>query len=478
MGIVQGTIFDKVIKFCKNLIPSRTPPPSPSVKKISSENYSTYSPEKQKKITDLCEKLFQQTELIAAGKIQFLGLGKVKKKLGKMWPGLQPIVYAEVEASINKYLMPGDLFIRYKDDTYVVIFAKASAEEARIKLTLIAEEIKRRLFDHEEESLRDMDLQQVVSILHTNDLKPQNKNEDLLDVTFKNIEKKENLYSASSPAAPPKEIKIPETFEVETDNKAQNTPATTSQPKDTATKYTYIPFWDVQKNLITTYLCLSQSKSAIEDPFDSYNVHFMGATPKIKAKQDLDLLNIVATELQELVGGNQKSLIACPVHYETLTREETYKQYVFACQKIPNENKKFLILVLMDIPEEIHIPNVRKFSIPLKNHCHSFFAQVRPGINSDYGPFKKCGFDALGIRLKNSNKSEKGRIEILENFPQMASRSGIDQIFSLDVTSLSLTTTAVCSGFTLLAGKAIHEKVNRPDKVHRFLHQDLFSKML
>ncbi len=204
----------------------------------------------------------------------------------------------------------------------------------------------------------------------------------------------------------------------------------------------------------------------------------MGTTPKVKAKQDLDLLNIVASELQELADGNQKALIACPVHYETLTREETYKQYIFACQKIPDENKKFLILVLMDVPEKIHIPNVRKFSIPLKNHCHSFFAQIRPNINSDYSPFKKCGFDALGVRLKHSNKGEKGRMEILENFPQMVSRSGIEQIFSLDVTSLSLTTTAVCSGFTLLAGNAIHAKVSRPDKVHRFLHQDLFSKML
>ncbi len=202
MGTLQGTIFGKVIKFCKNLIPSRAPPPPKNVKKISSANYSTYSPEKQKKISDLCEKLFEQTELIAAGKIQFLGLGKVKKKLGKMWLGLQPIVYAEVEASINKYLMPGDLFIRYKDDTYVVIFAKAGAEEARIKLTLIAEEIKRRLFDHEEEALREMDLQQVVSVLHTKDLKPQDKNESLLDVTVKNIEKKENLYSAPPPLSP------------------------------------------------------------------------------------------------------------------------------------------------------------------------------------------------------------------------------------------------------------------------------------
>ena len=147
----QQGLFGKFLGGIKSLV-SRVGYKAPAKKNVSqiySQKAATYSPEKQQKLEDLCESLFENKELITTGKLKLLGLTKIKRKLGKMWEGLQPIVYAEVEAAMAKYMVPEDIFIRYQDDSYVILFADAGLEESQVKAGLIAEEIKHFAFPNE-----------------------------------------------------------------------------------------------------------------------------------------------------------------------------------------------------------------------------------------------------------------------------------------------------------------------------------------
>src|SRR5262249_32222239 len=124
----QPNIFGKIRNLWERLIPGRQDDAgaSKNVSQIYAGKAAPRSAEKQKKLEEMCEKLFEQKVLLTTGKMQLIGLSKIKKRLGKTWPGLQKIVYQTVDDAIAKYMSKADIFIRYKDDTYVILFANSS----------------------------------------------------------------------------------------------------------------------------------------------------------------------------------------------------------------------------------------------------------------------------------------------------------------------------------------------------------------
>ena len=117
------------------------------VKRGTVSGAAALSARKQAAIESLCHKLFQKEELITSGKLQLLGLAKVKKRMGRRWGGLQTVVYEICDAAMNKYSSPGDRFLRYRDDSYLMLFMTSSADEITLRTRLISEEIKRQLFE-------------------------------------------------------------------------------------------------------------------------------------------------------------------------------------------------------------------------------------------------------------------------------------------------------------------------------------------
>lgn len=467
-------IFKKIWKFCTGIFGSKPVKKSP-VKKIQSKRYNSYSPEKQKKLQDACERLFEQRELISSGRLQMLGLSKIKRKFGKSWAGLQVIVYETVEEAIDKYMMPADIFIRYQDDSYVIVFANASYDEAHIKMTLIAEEIKRRLFEHEEEALREIDVKESTQLVDTKSLAKHNTTEgkikDIADQCGRPAQHQNK--GKKPPASPPSSM-----LDIDPYAKKQTMDTPKESNDEEHMHYTYVPLWDTKKNLLTTYLCLAQDHRVSDDAFDSHQSFFMGMSLPARAKWDLAILKKAAEDLAHMGTSNKKLFIACPVHYETLTNAKNFDAYILECQKILPQQKKFLIFFVLNLPNNFTASNVQKFSNRLKTHCHQLFTQVPFNPKTDFALIRECGFDAVGIRLKRSNNSEKKTLELMGSFCQNAKRAFISKVFAMDVTSLSIATSAACSDFDFLAGPTIHEKVDMPDNVHRFQYEDLFEKLI
>ena len=74
--------------------------------------------------------------------------------------------------------------------------------------------------------------------------------------------------------------------------------------------------------------------------------------------------------------------------------------------------------------------------------------------------------------------AQKSTITNLEKFSQKAKKMLIDKVFVLDISTFSITTSAVCSDIELLGGPAIHDVVENPNDIYHFAHQNLFAKML
>jgi hypothetical protein len=86
--------------------------------------------------------------------------------------------------------------------------------------------------------------------------------------------------------------------------------------------------------------------------------------------------------------------------------------------------------------------------------------------------------DAAGVRLDSTAASEQEMIAVLNGFSAKAKSVKVPKTFVLGISSLSLTTSAVCAGFDFLGGTSIHEGVARPDTVHRYRYQDLLTGLL
>ncbi len=465
-------ILKKILAFCGQMFHSK-PAKKSSVKKIKSKQYSSYSPEKQKKLQEACERLFEQRELIGSGRLQMLGLGKIKRKFGKSWPGLQVIVYETVEEAISKYMMPADIFIRYQDDSYVIVFANAGHEEAQIKMTLIAEEIKRKLFEHEEEALREIDVKESAQLIKTKTLTRHSTTQGKLQDIAKQCERSPQNKGQKTKGAPP-----PSIVDIDPYAKKQEVEKKSKSSDQGIMNYTYVPLWDTKKNLLTTYLCLAQDHKVDDDPFDSHQSFFMGMSLPAKAKWDLAILKRATNDLSHMSTDDRKLFLACPVHYETLSNAKNFNTYILECQKILPQQKKFLIFFVLNLPNNFTASNVQKFSNRLKTHCHHLFTQVPFNPNTDFSLIRECGFDAVGIRLKRSSSSEKKTIDMMDSFCQNAKKAFINKVFAMDVTSLSVATSATCSDFDFLAGPTIHEHVDTPDNIYRFQYEDLFEKLI
>ncbi len=441
----------------------------------SEKKETVLSKEKQRELEKYCEKLFTKKDLIAAGKLQFLGLNLIQKKLGKSWDGLKPIVFQTAEEAIKKYLLPHDIFIRYKEDTYVIIFEKSDPNEALVKARLIVEEIKKQLFDHEEKALRDIEIEETVSVIKTENIK-----------TTKNIV--ESIKFETRPSKTlinkddKKKVVPPPTIEIDPFEDSNKTDKNSSDNKsDTGNKlnYSYIPLWDTSKNILSTYVCLPyEGKQKPEDAFDSYEYLFSGRNLAFTIDTDLEVIRHVRNELAEMAEGQWKFFIVCPVHYETLTKDKSNAKYIVECQKIPDDQKKYLIFLVTGLPKKLQDRNAEKYFAPLKNHCISMFAQVPLNLSIDFFLLQKWHFDTVGVRLKQTNRTETKTIEMLNKFSHKVQNTLIKKLFLMDVKSLSITTSAVCAGYHLLSGDMIHEAVRKPDKVFRFAHQDLFADLI
>src|SRR5215831_6586171 len=77
--------------------------------------------------------LLEQGQSAVAGKMQFVDLEAIKAELGERWQTIADKVREVTQRTIERRLAPGDAFVAYDDDTYLLLFANLTEAQARIK---------------------------------------------------------------------------------------------------------------------------------------------------------------------------------------------------------------------------------------------------------------------------------------------------------------------------------------------------------
>lgn len=467
---------------------------------------------KQAEMEKLCEKLFQQQDMITSGRLNFIGLDKVRKRYGKSWEGLKHLVYETADSVIRKYMEPGDLFIRYREDVYLIIFARISHEEAHIKATLIAEEIRRRMFEDEREELEGVKIKREVRTVRTEPLRREKGLDNVYDKIFSGdidaepkvrkaddraftIPEGAKVQVGTDRAKTSRSVKVESNADSEQDNQAcsekisqnvevigvdryqealgtdQRAAKTTFDPD-----FCFVPVWDVKRAALSTYICVLETSQSDSDAFGAHKQVYEDLPHKQRLELDKAVLCRTVNELADLRRDGEHFFVCCPVHYETLMRDESFTSYQISCQKIPGNLQSHLFFIVFGCPAQVHRTTLAKFVGPLKNYCRSFCAEVPFGQDVDFVAYRSAGFDALGVDVPQYEKGTDLVIRDLEVFAKQAKKHYIPFIFALGVYSTDIIGSVVFPDFEFSAGAAIHTHVHKPDRAYQFRYQDHFSQ--
>ena len=87
------------------------------------------------------------------GQVNLISIAPIREHLGNQWAH-----YADRIArnAIERYLLGGDIYARWKDEGYIVVFATLNVHQAQIKCKLIGDEIAHKLFGEDARDLADI----------------------------------------------------------------------------------------------------------------------------------------------------------------------------------------------------------------------------------------------------------------------------------------------------------------------------------
>jgi hypothetical protein len=230
-----------------------------------------------------------------AGGVNFIGLSKVREKLGARWEKLAARADEVARKAIERRLEPADVYTRQGELQYVVVFAHLTKEQAQVKCAVIAEEIMKRLLGEDIAP----DLLEVKTAVTQAD-------HHASDDTAPGIDALAAHLAAGGAADAPKP---PADDWWDATDKAD--------PLDSI-RLVYRPLWDVRRNVVATNVCTpTATGSDGQLLLDEEEIAGL-ADPTTVNRLDLLMQRQVIGDLRHMMATGRKLLLCLPVHFETL----------------------------------------------------------------------------------------------------------------------------------------------------------------
>ncbi|MEZ0260444.1 MAG: hypothetical protein ACAH80_05500 [Alphaproteobacteria bacterium] len=404
------------------------PPPRPTVLVEKVCINKPCSPEKIAKLERLCAELCKREDMITSGRLQLLGFSEMKDRMGPRWEIVKSLVQNVTEEALSSSLGPNDVYMRLRDDAYIIVFGKAGVEEGSARAAQISRHIRQQLSS-------------IGAALQAIDVRRQLCETRAADIAGKT------------------EAELAEIFDkAKATHSAQAAcPAEAPAPPATDFACSFVPLWEVQKGAITTYIC---------EP-DSVAPQGLGA--------DMQILGKVMAELEAMAIDGRKFCIICPVSYDTLFHRGSFDSFTARIRALSPQQRALLVLKVHGFTDELR-PNGCWFLAELKSMCRGVFAEVDPAHKKLLASFARYKFDGIGCRIVQGKQAEA--FGMLGACALSASSLGVHKTFALGVDTLSLATVSVCHGFSFLGGMAVDGAVKTPDTLYRYGNLDLLSKIV
>ena len=419
---------------------------------------------------------------VSASSIQLLSLESLKQHFGDNWEGVSGVINRIVTGTIERSLHRGDTFTCFKGDVYVIVFTKLSADSARVKTAIIAQEINRRIFGDvagssllkvgsakiSKNEIAKAPLQDPAAVLEAvveEVVKPEN----CIDLTPLHVDKPEEDGNASigGHSEPTVEAKIAMTAQ-------SDEPDVVELAK--GIRYVYLPTWFVKRDIIIGYAC---TPARIRS---NGRLYFGGAAMPSSHESpnnvvlDPFALEKVARDLATVAGVGSATKVTLPVHLHSISHARFRDRFSAVAVSMPQEVREQLIFELMGIAHGTPGTVLAEAVSMLRPLCSDIVLRTRlegPAL----AEAQSMNIGVVGVDLANMNMSGSALRRSLDAFNLEADKRHI-RTFAHGVFTKKLLDQCTASGFWYLDGLAVDTAVMTPNRSREWTEDDTYLDIL
>lgn len=394
-----------------------------------------------------------QPTLPLAGRVNFIGLSKIRERLGEKWGHVAERADGITRRAIERRLTSVDVYTRYKQLQYLIIFAQLPKEQAQLKCALIAEEITKRLLG-EDLGPELLEVKTMVSPLGG-------------DLAFEEVPSIDVLAARlAEEDTETRETTSASDVDSDEDNWWEASKDAATDPLD-GIQFVYRPVWDVRHRAITTYICVPTRQGLSESQMSPLT------NPALVRRLDATVQRHVITDLRKIMKNKRRMLLGLPVHFETLASTISRGAYVDVCKRgIPPEGWRLLAFELTGVPNGLPQSRLLELTAILRPFSRGIL--LRTSVRQTlFRPSTETGIAAVGFEVAAESVPESRQIQDAERFAAAARRAGLAS-YVHGLRTISFTTAAIAAGLDFVDGDVVTTAVDRPQSVYSFELSNLF----
>lgn len=442
--------------------------PVPSAKKSSASDYLVKSRELEV-FAARVDRILEQRPGVG-GNLFLLDFSSTKAKLGPKWDTASDRVHAKIKAIIQKMLSPHDIQFQKDDVTYLLLLPTLGMQEGQLKSSIIAKEVAEALVGADK----------ISSLFKVRTVTTMKNGELVSDETpsITNLLERVSERLNTMPAKPAPQPAQSEPVHAEAPVQPESQP----KPKPDAAAalqefhFVFRPLLAVKTKVISTFLCIPVREDKPGHYVSGYQVLGTDAIPDEIFALDMACLDKVGTELRGLSAARKRSLLALPVHFETLADHKRRVTYVGHCRDKFQELSNRIIFEIIGLPEGVPQPRLLEFVSALRPVGRAVIAR----FSTDHGEFpayRVAGLHAVGIEIFGNDLSEAALMKHMDTFVKNAREMQLKSYVE-GVRSLSMFTAAITCGFDYIAGYALSGVLGSADDIEEFKLDSLYLSTL
>ncbi|WOI09608.1 GGDEF domain-containing protein [Thalassospira lucentensis] len=397
--------------------------------------------------------ILAKSKLVEAGRIHMVGFDALREKLGDRWDLVRERVMNFTEKKLQQHLSPQDVFFRYGEEEFLVVFSTMSNEAAQLLVGKVVEEVYQFI-------LGSPDTKSIIIKSAVQEVDGE--------LLFKDINLAEALSDAYN--KPTEEGKYQGSVLIASDDLPdEDIPAPVQHP----VKFIYRPIWDVQRKTITTYRAVPTRLMSGNYHTEDYAV--LGNDENIENILDLDIatLRSAAHTLSRVMESGFVFACKISIHYETISRSDLRRAYIEAASKIPVQLRRFFIIELNHMPIGVPAVRISEFMSFLSSLFRAITCRI-PLETRSLQAYSGINLFGVNIDLLDTRKSERELMKKIDHIASMAATARLRTCL-LNVNSPSLAISAAASGINYLCGQNIGQPRKIPGKVITLKWEDFLN---
>lgn len=281
-------------------------------------------------------------DALIAGNVQMLGFEALKERFGDQWHGIKDKVHLLTEGVIKKHITADDVFCLINDERFIVLFGKASKEQANKTAHAIGRDVNARLSGAgaggDAVSVRPM----------------------VFEVP------RDNPAALRSPAG------LEESVE-EAQKRAQQAEVAKVEAAKDQMRMRFWPVANVRKRLVSCYHADLHVPDGAALGFDPDEPSDTGA---VEATIDRLVMQKAGAALVDAAAQKWRALLIVPVHYDTLAAKGYRTQYLEICKLLPRIAEKRMFLMVRGLSDDVP-----------QGRLHTLFSYLAPYVAGFIGDF-------------------------------------------------------------------------------------------